>query len=80
MEPLTVEFTFRLWVLYYNINQGELKMKHYIVTARLSIHPFTLAHSIRMFGVDADSAEDAAEQVFNLLLGQYKIIDVKEGN
>ena len=55
-------------------------MKHYIVTARLSIHPFTQAHAIRMFGVDADSAEDAAEQVFNLLLGQYKIIDVKEGN
>jgi hypothetical protein len=55
-------------------------MKHFVVTARLNIHPITQAHAIRLFGVDADSAEDAAEQVFNLLLGQYKIIDVKEGN
>ena len=50
-------------------------MKHYVVAARLS-----QAHAIRLIGVEAYSAEEAAEKVFNLFLGQYKIVDVKGGN
>ena len=53
-------------------------MKHFIVTARSVGGLLVHMHSDRRIMVEARNAEDAQDQVFNLFLGQYKIIDVTE--
>ena len=58
-------------------------MKRFIVTARLTVHPFSPFGPVcsdRDIEVMAQDAEEARNNVFYMLRGQYKIINVKEGN